>query len=115
MNEFDKVIIGMDKEEIYNLILKIEKLKNGILLMKLLKYQEETDTNTTPNQEFINELKQSVKDSEKAIEELNNAVENVFENFKNETIIKATNEARSVVNKELAQMKKEAKQYEQSN
>ena len=26
MNEFDKVIIGMDKEEIYNLILKIEKL-----------------------------------------------------------------------------------------
>lgn len=115
MNEFDKVIIGMDKEEIYNLILKIEKLKNGIQLMKLLKYQEETDTNTAPNQEFINELKQSVKDSEKAIEELNNAVENVFENFKNETIIKATNEARSVVNKELAQIIKEAKQYEQSN
>lgn len=27
MNEFDNVIIGMNKEEIYTLILKIEKLK----------------------------------------------------------------------------------------
>lgn len=115
MNEFDNVIIGMNKEEIYTLILKIEKLKSGIQLMKELKWQEETDTNSTPNQEFINELKQSVKDSEKAIKELNNAVENVFENFKNETIAKATNEARSTINKEFTQTMKEAKQYEQSN
>lgn len=115
MNEFGNVIIGMNKEEIYTLILKIEKLKSGIQLMKALKWQEETDTNSTPNQEFINELKQSVRDSEKAIKELNNAVENVFENFKNETIIKATNEARSIVNKEFTQIMKEAKQYEQSN
>lgn len=105
----------MQTEEIYNLILKIEKLKSGIQLMKELKWQEETDTNSTPNQEFINELKQSVRDSEKAIKELNNAVENVFENFKNETIIKATNEARSIVSKEFTQIMKEAKQYEQSN
>lgn len=115
MSEFDKVIIGMDKEEIYNLILKIEKLKSAIQLMKRLKWQEETDPNSTPNKEFINELKQNVSDSEKAIKELNNVVENVFENFKNETIIKATNEARNVVNKEFAQMIKEAEQYEQSN
>ena len=115
MNEFDNVIIGMNKEEIYTLILKIEKLKSGIQLMKELKWQEETDTNSTPNQEFINELKQSVKDSEKAIKELNNAVENVFENFKNETIAKAANEARSTINKEFTQIMKEAKQYEQSN
>lgn len=115
MNEFDNVIIGMNKEEIYTLILKIEKLKSGIQLMKALKWQEETDTNSTPNQEFINELKQSVRDSEKAIKELNNAVENVFENFKNETIVKVTNEARSIVNKEFTQLMKEAKQYEQSN
>ena len=115
MNEFDNVIIGMNKEEIYTLILKIEKLKSGIELMKALKWQEETDANSTPNQEFINELKQSVKDNEKAIEELNNAVENVFENFKNETIIKATNEARSIVNKEFTQLIKEAEQYERSN
>lgn len=115
MNEFDNVIIGMNKEEIYTLILKIEKLKSGIQLMKELKWQEETDTNSAPNQEFINELKQSVKDSEKAIKELNNVVENVFENFKNETIIKATNEARNIINKEFAQMIKEAEQYEQSN
>lgn len=115
MNEFDNVIIGMNKEEIYTLILKIEKLKSGIQLMKELKWQEETDTNSTPNQEFINELKQSVKDSEKAIKELNNAVENVFENFKNETIVKATNEARSTINKEFTQLMKEAKQHEQSN
>ena len=32
MNKFDKVIIGMDKEEIYNLILKIEKLKRTFRL-----------------------------------------------------------------------------------
>lgn len=115
MNEFDNVIIGMNKEEIYTLILKIEKLKSGVQLMKELKWQEETDTNSAPNQEFINELKQSVKDSEKAIKELNNAVENVFENFKNETIEKATNEARSTINKEFTQLMKEAKQYEQSN
>lgn len=115
MNEFDNVIIGMNKEEIYTLILKIEKLKSGIQLMKELKWQEETDTNSTPNQEFINELKQSVKDSEKAIKELNNAVENVFENFKNETIAKAANEARSTINKEFTQLMKEAKQHEQSN
>lgn len=115
MNEFDNVIIGMNKEEIYTLILKTEKLKSGIQLMKMLKWQEETDPNYTPNQEFINELKQSVKDSEKAIEELNNAIETVFINFKNETIIKATNEARSIVNKEFTQIMKEAKQYEQSN
>lgn len=111
MNEFDNVIIGMNKEEIYTLILKIEKLKSGIQLMKELKWQEETDTNSTPNQEFINELKQS----EKAIKELNNAVENVFENFKNETIAKATNEARSTISKEFTQLMKEAKQHEQSN
>lgn len=115
MNEFDNVIIGMNKEEIYTLILKIEKLKSGIQLMKRLKWQEETDPNSTPNQEFINELKQNVSDSEKAIKELNNAVENVFENFKNETIIKATNEARSIVNKEFTQLIKEAEQYERSN
>lgn len=115
MNEFGNVIIGMNKEEIYTLILKIEKLKSGVQLMKMLKWQEETDTNSPPNQEFINELKQSVRDSEKAIKELNNAVENVFENFKNETIIKATNEARNTVNKELAQMMKEVEEYEQSN
>lgn len=115
MNEFDNVIIGMNKEEIYTLILKIEKLKSGIQLMKELKWQEETDTNSTPNQEFINELKQSIKDSKKAIKELNNAVENVFENFKNETITKATNEARSTINKEFTQLMKEAKQHEQSN
>lgn len=115
MNEFGNVIIGMNKEEIYTLILKIEKLKSGVQLMKMLKWQEETDTNSTPNQEFINELKQSVRDSEKAIKELNNAVENVFENFKNETIIKATNEARNTVNKELARMMKEVEEYEQSN
>lgn len=115
MNEFDKVIIGMDKEEIYNLILKIEKLKSAIQFMKRLKWQEETDPNSTPNQEFINELKQNVSDSEKAIKELNNVVENVFENFKNETIIKATNEARSIVNKEFTQLIKEAEQYERSN
>lgn len=115
MNEFDKVIIGMDKEEIYTLILKIEKLKSGIELMKALKWQEETDANSTPNQELINELKQGVKDSEKAIKELNNAVENVFENFKNETIAKATNEARNTINKELAQMMKEVEEYERSN
>lgn len=42
MNEFDNVIIGMNKEEIYTLILKIEKLKSGIQLMKELKWQEET-------------------------------------------------------------------------
>lgn len=115
MNEFDNVIIGMNKEEIYTLILKIEKLKSGIQLMKRLKWQEETDPNSTPNQEFINELKQNVSDSEKAIKELNNVVENVFENFKNETIIKATNEARSIVNKEFTQLIKEAEQYERSN
>lgn len=115
MNEFDNVIIGMNKEEIYNLVLKIEKLKSGIELMKVLKWQEETDARSTPNQEFINELKQSVKDSEKAIEELNNAMESVFENFKKETIIKVTNEARNTVNKELAQMMKEVEEYEQSN
>lgn len=115
MNKFYKATIGMNKEEIYTLILKIEKLKSGIQLMKELKWQEETDANSAPNQEFINELKQSVKDSEKAIEELNNAVENVFENFKNETIIKATNEARSTINKEFTQMMKEAEQYEQSS
>lgn len=115
MNEFDNVIIGMNKEEIYTLILKIEKLKSGIQLMKRLKWQEETDPNSTPNQEFINELKQNVSDSEKAIKELNNAVENVFENFKNETIIKVTNEARSIVNKEFTQLIKEAEQYERSN
>ena len=83
--------------------------------MKALKWQEETDPNSTPNQEFINELKQSVKDSEKAIEELNNAIETVFINFKKETIEKATNEARNTVNKEFIQIMKEAKQYEQSN
>lgn len=115
MSEFDNVIIGMNKEEIYTLILKIEKLKSGIQLMKALKWQEETDTNSTPNQEFINELKQSVRDSEKAIKELNNAMENVFENFKNETIAKATDETRSTINKEFTQLMKEAKQYEQSN
>lgn len=115
MNEFGNVIIGMNKEEIYTLILKIEKLKSGVQLMKMLKWQEETDTNSAPNQEFINELKQSVKDSEKAIEDLNKAMESVFENFKKETIIKATNEARNTVNKELAQMMKEVEEYEQSN
>lgn len=115
MNEFGNVIIGMNKEEIYTLILKIEKLKSGVQLMKMLKWQEETDTNSTPNQEFINELKQSVRDSEKAIEDLNEAMESVFENFKKETIIKATNEARNTVNKELAQMMKEVEEYEQSN
>ena len=115
MNEFDKVIIGMDKEEIYNLILKIEKLKSAIQLMKRLKWQEETDPNSTPNQEFINELKQNVSDSEKAIKELNNAVETVFINFKKETIEKATNEARNTINKELAQMMKEVEEYERSN
>lgn len=115
MNEFDNVIIGMNKEEIYTLILKIEKLKSGIELMKALKWQEETNANSTPNQEFINELKQSVKDNEKAIEELNNAVETVFINFKKETIEKATNEARNTINKELAQMMKEVEEYERSN
>ena len=115
MNKFDTAIIGINKEEIYTLILKIEKLKSGIQLMKELKWQEETDTSSTPNQEFINELKQSVKDNEKAIEELNNAVETVFINFKKETIEKATNEARSTVNKEFTQLMKEAEQYEQSN
>lgn len=101
MNEFDNVIIGMNKEEIYTLILKIEKLKSGIELMKALKWQEETDANSTPNQEFINEL--------------NNAVETVFINFKKETIEKATNEARNTINKELAQMMKEVEEYERSN